>query len=246
MRIPLLPKWIISDSSPCFYDTEKVTTLESIAKLHGATNGLIEDYNKFVDEMNTKITEFTGTTEAELEEFETALRQEFQDFIDAESVKYNALSVRIKSKCNLPEVTSNGGISFSDDTGHTVGWFPPIAPTESTKLYLHRVKATFSTSNFSSGDVCFEIVTNSPEEIDNGWFGTKYLPLIEGVDVPCSGSAYHESYGTCIFTKISYIHEYDEYYTTALEYFYVSNGTLQTSNEYGFYPDSVTDQVTEL
>ena len=87
MRISLLPKWIIGTAQPTFYEADSVTGIEATAKLHGKVNELIEDYNKFVDETNGIIVEFVNSTEQDLEVFETALRQEFQDFIDTVNLK---------------------------------------------------------------------------------------------------------------------------------------------------------------
>lgn len=90
MKIELLPKWVIPDTSPFSYDTEGVTTLESIARTRAKMNELIEHYNEFVDACNEKITGFHGETLEELKVFESALRQEFQDFIDVVDLKYSA------------------------------------------------------------------------------------------------------------------------------------------------------------
>lgn len=87
MRISLLPKMIFGVSQPTFYDTDKVTAIEASAKLHGKLNEIVEDYNKFVDETNKTIVDFVESTEQDLEVFEVALRQEFQDFIDTVNLK---------------------------------------------------------------------------------------------------------------------------------------------------------------
>ena len=86
--IDILPKWILNTPRPCFYDVESATTIEMVSRLHGKMNELISDYNKFVDEVNKKITDFMNDT--------TAMRQEFQDFIDVVNVKYNAQEQRIE------------------------------------------------------------------------------------------------------------------------------------------------------
>lgn len=94
--IDILPKWILNTPRPCFYDVESATTIEMVSRLHGKMNELIGDYNKFVDEVNKKITDFMNDTTADRVVFETAMRQEFQDFIDVVNVKYNAQEQRIE------------------------------------------------------------------------------------------------------------------------------------------------------
>lgn len=80
--IPLLPKWNLHGNRPTFYDADAVTMLELASTLHGSMNALIDDYNKFVDNVNKTITEFIDTTEKDQEVFQVAIRQEFQDFIN--------------------------------------------------------------------------------------------------------------------------------------------------------------------
>ena len=85
--IPLLPKWHLMPNRPSFYDTDSKTLLELSSTLHSAMNNLIEDYNKFVDSVNNKITEFTESETQNREVFEVAIRQEFQDFINTVDLK---------------------------------------------------------------------------------------------------------------------------------------------------------------
>lgn len=77
-----LPKWRLTSPYPAFLDGESGTAIEMTAKVYGAMNGLIDEYNAFVQETVTRIDEFEATTKEEQVAFETALRQEFQDFID--------------------------------------------------------------------------------------------------------------------------------------------------------------------
>lgn len=82
MRIELLPKMLLSDTRPAFYDRESATAIEATAKIHAAINEVIADYNKFADEANGKIESLAKEISSELELFKTSIRQEFQDFID--------------------------------------------------------------------------------------------------------------------------------------------------------------------
>ncbi len=89
--INLLPKWNLHGNRPTFYDTDSVTMLELAAKLHGAMNELITEYNQFVENTNATIQNFIDSTNQDQETFETALRQEFQDFIDIVDLKLKAM-----------------------------------------------------------------------------------------------------------------------------------------------------------
>jgi predicted nucleic acid-binding Zn-ribbon protein len=78
----LLPKWVLTNKFPSVYDSEAKTVLEQTARIYGAMNDLITEYNAFADRTNQLITEFTAAATQNQEQFEIALRQEFQDFID--------------------------------------------------------------------------------------------------------------------------------------------------------------------
>lgn len=82
-----LPHWSITDKFPAFYDTESATAIEQTAKIYAKMQELINEVNKFIDEVNAYVVEFGETTETNAEEFAVGLRQEFQDFIDVIDLK---------------------------------------------------------------------------------------------------------------------------------------------------------------
>ena len=112
--IPLLPKWHLHGNRPTFYDTDAVTMLELASTLHGSMNTLIDDYNKFVDNVNETISELMKATEQDQEVFKTAIRQEFQDFIDIVNLKVakmeNDLEFTIKNMNAITEEIVNEAI----------------------------------------------------------------------------------------------------------------------------------------
>ena len=77
-----LPKWVLTNKRPAFYDDESVTSIEMTAKLYGAMQTLIEEYNAFAETMEKTINDFMADVNADQETFKIAMRQEFQDFID--------------------------------------------------------------------------------------------------------------------------------------------------------------------
>ena len=83
----LLPKWVLTNKFPSVYDSEAKTVLEQTARIYGAMNDLITEYNAFADRTNQLITEFTASATQNQEQFEIAMRQEFQDFIDVIEIK---------------------------------------------------------------------------------------------------------------------------------------------------------------
>ena len=82
-----LPRWVLTNSKPGFYDTESATAIEQTAKLYKAMQDLIDEYNSFAEKSNKIITDFIEGTQKDYEAFQVALRQEFQDFIDTIELK---------------------------------------------------------------------------------------------------------------------------------------------------------------
>lgn len=93
--IPLLPKWHLMPNRPSFYDTDSKTLLELASTLHASMNNVIEEYNNFVEDLNTRIAEFTSQSEANQENFAVGMRQEFQDFIDTIALKTTEMDNKI-------------------------------------------------------------------------------------------------------------------------------------------------------
>ena len=88
--IELLPKIFLYGNRPSFYDTDSATVIELSANMHSKMYEMIDVYNKFRDSVNAQITEFINSTNQNYEVFQTAMRQEFQDFIDVINIKYDA------------------------------------------------------------------------------------------------------------------------------------------------------------
>ena len=91
-----LPKWRLTHPFPAFLDGESGTVIEQTAKVYAAMQQLIDEYNAFVESVNTQLAEFTATTKEEQEVFATALRQEFQDFIDVVDLKLATMDAKVE------------------------------------------------------------------------------------------------------------------------------------------------------
>ena len=75
LRIPLLPNWVLPPTLPSVYDSESKTAIEMTAKVYGAMQKLIEDYNNFADQINKEIETFTSSSETEISEFKKTIEQ---------------------------------------------------------------------------------------------------------------------------------------------------------------------------
>lgn len=52
-KVNKLPKWIVADTLPAFYETEGATAVQMVAKLYNKVKELIDSYNEIVDDYNT-------------------------------------------------------------------------------------------------------------------------------------------------------------------------------------------------
>lgn len=78
-----LPLWRYPGTAPAFHDVESATALEAGAKVYGAMNKLIEEYNSLATELNKEIENFTGGTAQEIQNFkETVDRRLCEKFND--------------------------------------------------------------------------------------------------------------------------------------------------------------------
>ena len=59
----LLPKWALANQLPAIHDFESLTVLEQTARIYGAMQSMIGEYNKFADDVNRNITEFQCSME---------------------------------------------------------------------------------------------------------------------------------------------------------------------------------------
>ena len=74
-RIPLLPRWVLPPTFPSVYDSESATAIEMTAKLYGAMQKMIEDYNNFADQLNEEIKSFTGSSSEEISNFKKSIEE---------------------------------------------------------------------------------------------------------------------------------------------------------------------------
>ncbi len=95
--IRLLPKWILTDIHPGFYDSENGTILEQTAHIYGKMNELIEEYNKFADDINISITNYVESDKKDNEEFKTCLISLVNNYIKTIDMKIDEYNLLIKN-----------------------------------------------------------------------------------------------------------------------------------------------------
>lgn len=99
-----LPKWILTDKQPAFYDTESGTTLQQTAKLYGKMQELITLYNEFITKVNKYISDFEDGIITDFEEFRNCIIKTMNDYIET-----------IDTKINLQDTKINDAIEYMKD-----------------------------------------------------------------------------------------------------------------------------------
>lgn len=145
-----LPKWVLTNPRPSIYDSESATAIEMTAKLYQAMTDVIDDYNKFVENVEKNISQFEQETNKDIQEFTVSLRQEFQDFIDVVEMKLQEQDKEIKEAydylvANLKKTTQEVvakelqsgtlqvGVSYIDET-ESLNMIATPTAIEPTKL----------------------------------------------------------------------------------------------------------------
>lgn len=115
-------------------------------------------------------------------------------------------------------------------------------------LYYHRVYVNFNTGSGGSGYFYFTITTSSPDPITSTYIYNKLVPSDNEHGWSVTGVINTQYNGTGIVYAIGNIHEYDEYYTSTVEYFYIDSNSqsLYSGTDYTLSISSVSDKVTEV
>lgn len=80
-RFKGLPHWCMTDTFPSAYDVESRTAIEMVAKLYGSYEGLVKDYNNYVDEINKTIVDFETGVISDQTTFKETITKIVHDYI---------------------------------------------------------------------------------------------------------------------------------------------------------------------
>lgn len=76
-----LPPWNFNNLKPSFNDLESATAVEMVYKLYGKNRELIDDYNKFLQDIRNEIETFKTSTNQDLECFKEKITKIMHDYI---------------------------------------------------------------------------------------------------------------------------------------------------------------------
>lgn len=108
----LLPHWCLTDNHPAFYDMESGTAIEQTAKLYGAMQTLIAEYNDTIDKMNAHITEYENGINNSFECFKSSMIETMNNFVDAANIMFDNQNLKIQESIdymttNITELAMN-------------------------------------------------------------------------------------------------------------------------------------------
>lgn len=72
-----LPKWALANTFPAIHDFESLSVIEQTARIYGAMNQLISEYNKLVEQLEA----YTGQETEKREEFELKITKVMNEFM---------------------------------------------------------------------------------------------------------------------------------------------------------------------
>lgn len=72
-----LPKWVLANPIPAIHDFESLTVIDQTARIYGAMNQLIDEWNKMIEQLSG----FEKSETESREEFEMRLTKVIREFI---------------------------------------------------------------------------------------------------------------------------------------------------------------------
>lgn len=99
-----LPKWVLTNRFPSVYDSESATCIEQTARLYGAMQSLIEEYNQFAENVNSVIDTFVDNSETDQAQFKAEITKIMHNYIQSIDIKINDAINYMKT--NIEDTTS--------------------------------------------------------------------------------------------------------------------------------------------
>lgn len=113
-----LPKWVVANKYPAFYDMESMTAIEQTARLYGAVQDLIESFNTFVSLVDSDLSSFSEEYKHNNEVHEVSIRQLIQDFFDSVETALQLQNSKIASVENSLTVNIGRAVANEIEKGN--------------------------------------------------------------------------------------------------------------------------------
>lgn len=92
-----LPHWVLNNKYPAVFDSESATVIEQTARVYGAMQQLIDDYNNFVDQVNLEIDNFTAESNQSAECFKEMIVELCETYINSIDLKMDEATAYMKT-----------------------------------------------------------------------------------------------------------------------------------------------------
>jgi hypothetical protein len=96
--IKMLPHWVLENPTAAFYDTESGSSIEQTARVYAKMQELIEDYNKFVDDINKHIADHEAGLYESNEAFKTCIINTIENYIKSIDMRIDFQDMKIANQ----------------------------------------------------------------------------------------------------------------------------------------------------
>ena len=138
-----LPYWVVPNTLPGFYETEGATAIQMVARIYGKIQDLIEDYNKFVDQVNQHIEEYETNINQSFDCFKNNIIQTMNDYIETIDNKINIQDDKIAEAIQYMKdnivATATEVINQAIENGDITVSVSYDEPTEALNIIVSRV-----------------------------------------------------------------------------------------------------------
>lgn len=107
-RIVPLPHWVLTNYQSAFYDSESGTVLQAMARIYPKVEELITDYNNYVKQLDSYITDFTNGLISDFDCFKNCIIKTMTEYIESIDTKMSVQDSVIADKFNeIDETIAN-------------------------------------------------------------------------------------------------------------------------------------------
>jgi hypothetical protein len=114
-RIVPLPHWVLTNYQSAFYDSESGTILQALARIYPKIEELITDYNDYVKQLDSYITDFTNGLISDFDSFKSCIIKTMDDYIESIDTKMSVQDTLIADKFREQDELIANAIKYMKD-----------------------------------------------------------------------------------------------------------------------------------